>query len=247
MPKNKKILLALIVAAALVVAMCFIYLDFSLLFGIRESNYPSKFIKRIDVILAAVVVAAAGKQRLSRKDNLLVGITFLAIFCAEASFIINNTIAAIVFFVICQILLIIRNGNGLRNKLQITKDISTRRKLVFSGAGIMVVLILIITFVFYPILKLSAFFFIFILYGLIVSISLWIGLVDYILDLFPKKNSLMIGIGMICFFVSDIFVGLNIVLKPSSLQLLVSSLIWILYIPAIMLLAFSCYNYSEDY
>lgn len=246
MDKNKKIGITIIVVLASIVAIWFMYLDFSYLFGFIQNTYPSNIIKRIDVFLIAIIVAISGKDSLNKKDSILLKLTFIAICCAEMAFLLGSTYVGIGFFLICQIFLIIRNGQGLKEKLFSIEKSSTKLKLIGCGVAIFSIFALIIVFVFYPILKLSVFLFVFIVYGLVLSLSFWVGEVNYILGLFPKKNSLMVSIGMACFFFSDILVGLIIILKSGTVYQLSYCFIWVLYVPAITLLAFSGYKYIES-
>ncbi len=245
MDKNKKKSITMIVILASLVAIWYMYLDFSNLFGFIENTFPSSIIKRIDVFLITIIVAIAGKDSLSKKDSVLLKIAFIAICCAEMAFLLHSTYGGIGFFLLSQILLTLRNGQGLKQKLFSIGDKWTKLKLIAWGIGIFLIFSLIIAFVFYPILKLSLFLFIFIVYGTVLSVSFWVGEANYILGLFPKKNSLMVAISMACFFFSDILVGLIMIIKSGIIYQLANCFIWVLYAPAIMLLAFSGYKHSD--
>lgn len=242
MSKNKKIFLRCTVIIASLVAVWYMYLDFSKLLGFRDSTYPAYLIKRIDVVCAVLVVLATGKDALLKKDSFLLKLSFIAICLAEVFFVLSNTFGGIGFFLVCQILLSIRNSQGMKNKLSSLKDSSTKKKLIFCGIGISVLYVMILCFVFYPILKISTFLFIFFVYGLFLSVSFFIGVASHILELFPRKNTLLISIGIAAFYFSDILVGLLIVLKEGLLNDLAGSFIWVLYAPAIFMLAFSGYK-----
>ena len=245
MDKNKKLSIKIIVILASLIAIWYMYLDFSNLFGFIENTFPSSIIKRIDVFLITIIVAISGKDSLRQKDSVLLKIAFIAICCAELAFLLHSTYGGIGFFLLSQILLIIRNGQGLKQKLFSIEDKSTKFKLIGWGIGIFLIFSVIIAFVFYPILKLSLFLFIFILYGTVLSVSFWVGEANYILGLFPKKNSLMVATAMACFFFSDILVGLVMIMKSGIIYQLANCFIWVLYTPAIMLLVFSGYRYSD--
>jgi hypothetical protein len=81
-------------------------------------------------------------------------------------------------------------------------------------------------------------------YLIILSASLWSGLASNILGLLPLRNSKMVAIGMISFFCCDVFVGLDAVMEAGLPWLLANSIIWVFYIPALVLLALSCYRYN---
>lgn len=251
MGRIKKYIISILIMLIFLVAIVYMYLDFSHLFGLIEDSYPSSLIKRLDVFMIAVIVAISGKDRLSKKDSVLLKITFIAICCAEISFVLHNFFEGIAFFFIAQVLLILRNGQGLKQKLTVI-DKTSKLKLIGCGIAILAIYILIFTFAFYPILELSPlllafmFYVLFMVYALALSMSLWVGMANYLLGLFPKKNSLMVCIGMICFFVSDFLVGLTILTNSDEfVYKLAYSFIWPLYMPAILLLALSGYKYNE--
>jgi hypothetical protein len=81
-----------------------------------------------------------------------------------------------------------------------------------------------------------------VLYGLILSISLWAGIANFVLSLFPDKNSKVIAIAMVFFYLGDILVGLDGLLSSGPIWLIATSLIWVFYTPAITLLAISSYK-----
>jgi hypothetical protein len=246
MDKNKKTSITIMVILASLVGIWYVYLDFSTLFRSIDNSFPSSIIKRISVFVITIIVAISGKDSLSKKDSALLKIAFIAICCAEMAFLLHSTYGGIGFFLLSQILLIIRNGQGLKQKLFAIENKSTKLILFAWGIGIVLVYSLIISFVFYPILKSSPLLYMFIAYGTVLCVSFWVGEANYILELFPKKNSLMVSIAMACFFFSDILVGLVMVIKSGIIYQLANCTIWILYAPAIMLLAFSGYKYSDS-
>lgn len=244
MINNKRSLIFAIIIIAFVIGLWYIYLDFSRFFGARGDTFPSSLIKRIEVVLAFFIVLLTGKHKLNQKDSILMKLTFIAICFAEVGFLLSKTYVGIFFFLICQIFLIFRNGQNLKQNL-ISIQKKDLYKLIVSGVVIFVVLLLLIAGIFYPALKFTNFLFIMFIYGMTLSISLWVGLASYFLNLFPRKNSLMILIGMICFFVSDFLVGIHLVMKHDTfVWLLANSFVWVLYNPAIILLALSGYDYD---
>ena len=244
MKKNKKIIITALLILISLVAVVYTYLDFSFLFGLIENSYPSSIIKRINVVLISIIVAISGKDSLNSKDSVLLKTTFIAVCFAELSFVLNSLFGGIVFFFIAQVLLILRNSPGLKQKLSSASEAS-KLKLLDCSTIILALYVLIFRFVFYPVLKSSPLLMAFMLYASVLSISLWIGIANYLLGLFPKKNSLMVCIGMACFFISDILVGLSIITDSDVVYLISNSFIWVLYIPAILLLALSGYKYNE--
>ena len=85
-----------------------------------------------------------------------------------------------------------------------------------------------------------------VLYGMMISISLWTAIANYLLKLFPKTNSIMISLGMIFFVLCDINVGLSLILPASLTRTISLNLIWVFYTPALTLLALSRYRYKPS-
>lgn len=245
MSQSKKRLITGCIIVASLITILFMCLDFSNLFGIIEKTYP-RSIKRISVLFAALIVAILGKDSISKKDALLMKFSFLAICGAELLFFLGSTYGGIGAFLVSHILLTIRNSQGLRQRLLTLDNKSTKLKFIGSGIAIYAFFILILWFVFFPILKFSLLLYILLAYGLILSTSFWGGAANYILELLPKKNSLMVLIGIACFFFSDILVGLVVIKYPEPYYSIANSFIWVLYIPAIILLALSCYKPKEQ-
>jgi hypothetical protein len=245
MSKTKeKVITGCIIVASLI-TIFYIFLDFFELFGLINHTYPYS-IRRISVLFVALIVAIVGKDNLSKKDALLMKLSFLVICCAEFSFFIGSTYSAIGFFLLSHILLTIRNSQGLRQKLLTNDNKLAKLKLIGSGIAIFLIYTLLICFVFFPMLKFSLLLYIIIVYGLILSASFWAGAANYILGLLPKKNSLMVFIGIACFFFSDILVGLVVIKYPEPYYSIANCFIWVIYIPAIILLALSCYKPKEQ-
>jgi len=239
----KRLYIKLMLSFTAVLGACFIALDFSRFLN-RDYSYdifPSALLKRICVIIAAVIAWSVGRDGLSPKDSRLMKAAFIFAVFGEAAFLFKERAIGVGMFALCQTLLIIRNSTGLRYKLA-RAGTKQKRGLVISG-------IIIIISVIFPFL--SGYFFktditlnIAYLYGIILSISLWAGLACNILGLLPQANARMAAWGMICFFCCDVLVGLDAVLEAGLPWLLANSFIWVFYIPALVLLALSCYRYN---
>ncbi len=245
MAKRKKLYITIIVFIISALGIWFATLDFTRLFGQNYSYdiYPGALLKRIDVILAAFIALAVGKDGLSLRDSRRMKAAFMFIILGEAAFAIGERIFGIGMFSVCQTLLIVRNSTGLSNRL---KHASHKQKkgLIISGFIVMLTIV-VFPFVFASLIKLSTALMVVFLYGIILSISLWAGLASNILALLPIRNSRMVAVGMICFYCCDVLVGLDAVMEVGTPWLFVNSFIWIFYIPALVLLALSCYRYDN--
>lgn len=243
MTRRKRLYLAIVVTIILSLGIWSMILDFSRFFRLNFSYdiYPSALLKRINVMLAAIIVWTVGKDGLSSIDSKMMKAIFLFICFAEGAFALGWREAGICLFAVCQILLTIRNSTGLIHSLTHASLIQKKRLLISS----LVIFFMLAVFpiLFSPLIIIHRPIFIVYLYGLLLSTSLWAGLTNNILGIFPKKNSRMAAIGMVCFYCCDVLVGLDAVLEEGLPWLTANSFIWVFYIPALVLLALSSYRY----
>lgn len=244
MTKGKKLYVSIILFIIIVFYIWFIILDFTRFFtqNYNYDIYPSALLKRINVILAAFIAWAAGRDGLSLKDNRRMNAAFAFIILGEAAFIIGERVFGVGMFAVCQTLLILRNSTGMCYGFNHANQ-KQKKGLIISGL-ILMLFIIVLTSMFASLTKISIELIVVYLYGIILSLSLWAGLASNILVLLPKRNSKMVADGMICFYCCDVLVGLDAVMEIGIPWLFVNSFIWIFYIPALVLLALSCYKYN---
>ena len=242
MSVNKRLVIKSIILSIACISIFTIVLDLSRLSGTNHlsKTFNNDFIKRINVILAALLVWLSGKDSLDKHDVTRMKIVFMAIGCAEVLFLLAKPAQAIGFFVVCQCILVSRHCTGLNNKLK-RADSSQKRKLALISLTLITLLFSGVT-ILYPLTDSNTPILMGVLYGLILSISLWAGIANFILSLFPEKNSKIIAIAMVFFYLGDILVGLDGLLSSGPLWLIATSLIWVFYTPAITLLAISSYK-----
>ena len=245
MSKTKKTLMAVLLIVITAVYILTTVLDFSRVIGAwtRYTSLPVEYIKRINVLMAAGIILLAGKNSLSLQDQALMVHVFLVILMGEAFFLAGQPEAAIVCFALCQILLTKRHGKGIFAAL---KKAGKLQIYCLLGIGLLLALSLVMFIdCFHEYDINSSLFLVGCCYGLILCISLWTGLANDILALYPSPNSRMIAAGMLCFFCCDILVGLDGLLGSGLLWQVARSLIWVFYTPAITLLALSCCRYKK--
>ncbi|ATW27091.1 hypothetical protein [Candidatus Formimonas warabiya] len=244
MSTNKRRYLLFLMILFLAVTGWYLYWDFSGFFascGLYQP-YPGNLIKRINIMLATMMVWSAGKDRYDLTDNRRMKVIFLILWGGEVSFLLGKTFAGIGFFALCQFLLIRRNGRGLIRSLKCAGE---KQKTKLKLLGFMIVCIPLVAVAFcYPLLR-GHLFFIALFYEVLLSISLWVGLANYLIGLFPKKNAKMVALGMMCFYWSDFFMALGHIIEVNLVWLFVNSAIWILYTWALLFLALSCYKYHS--
>lgn len=246
MASNKRLAIAIILMAAIIIFVFTVALDLSRYFGFYDfySAYPNDLLKRINVLLAAALVWTAGKGSLNHKDNRLMKLVFIVICIGEVFFLLAKPAIAIGVFAVCQALLIFRHSKGLTLKLV---KAGIRQKVPLLLWAAVLALAIITTFIqLYPVQEYRALAVIAVSYWSILSLSVWTAQANYILGIFPKPNAKMAAVGMVCFYFCDICVGLDGILSGSTIWMLANSLIWIFYTPAITLLALSCYKYEAS-
>lgn len=247
MSKGKKLLIHICIYLILILYIWFAVLDFSRFFGLKyyygiDTSY---ILKRITVVLAAAIAWAAGKDGFEARDSRLMKPVFIAVCFGELAFFLNRFDIGIGLFAVCQTILIIRNGKGLKGKL---KYASRRQKDKPKLAAVVITMSLAaVAVIFYPVLNNNKFIPLACLYGLILGTSLWTGIANWVLGLFPAINSKMTALGMLCFYCCDILVGPDAIMNIGFAWLIVNSLIWVFYTPALTLLALSCYRYQQRF
>lgn len=244
MRNSKKLYVSVIVIIILALSVCFMLLDFSRFLTLNYSYdiFPSAILKRICVILAAAIAWSVGRDGLTPPDSRLINAAFLFACFGEIAFVYKSRAFGIFMFCLCQLLLTIRNGAGLRGRLEYAGFI---KKLGLSALFFFLVhLVIVFVRVFGTLSKPDLTSLIVCFYAAVLSISLWTSLACAVLALLPAVNSRLAAAGVCCFFCCDILVGLDAVLEAGVPWLLANSFIWIFYIPALVMLALSSYSYD---
>lgn len=243
MSKTKKLYIRMLLCVIAALCIWFSILDFSRFAGMDYTYdiFPSAMLKRINIILAVLVVWAAGKDGLGAGDGLRMKGAFFFALLGEALFVMRFFMEGVLMFALCQALLTIRNGMGIRNGFKLA---GAGQKLILAILGtVLLVILAVFTAITGVLGGYSAANVLVYSYGIILSISLWTAVAAAVLELLPKKNARMAACGMVCFFFCDICVGLDAFLPQGLPWLLANSFIWVFYIPALVLLALSCYRY----
>lgn len=227
----------------------FIYLDFARFFaedGIYgPASFSSLFLKGGVVLFTTLLVFFIGSDGLSIRDTRRLRLMAVLVVVADLTMILGKTAVGILMFAAVQSVLMQRNSKYFRRGFRWANG-KRRILLLVSGLVLLVSTLLLQIFVFYPLLQGRALQWVIIGYALFVSASTWFAVANYILRLFPRPNSAMVAVGMLCFLVCDFNVGLLLALPAGFGRMLVESLIWIFYTPALTLLALSGYAYSEE-
>lgn len=246
MTYKKRTLVITLICVIIFVCGSFLTLDLYRFYisGTGIKSIDSTPIKKLIPLLCALIVLIIGKDGINKNDTKKLMLIYALICFADTALIFDMIIPGIGLFAVCQVLLIWRNGAGISKLLsggELGKD---RNALIICAAVILAVIVLIMSFIFYPILHGSPLFFAMLGYVVLLGASLWTSFANYKLKLFPRRNSILVLTGMILFFLGDFLVGLDLALKEGFYWLVVSSMVWIIYTPSITLIALSGYRYE---
>lgn len=193
--------------------------------------------------ISFILVWNIDEDCIDRKDRFLQRLSFAFIMCADFCMVLLNPVLlalgiktgdgimtlGILFFMVVQTCLIVRHS---RNTLSMYR--SDRHSL--AGHVAIEVLLLLVTaipaagIIYLSTHKTNV---IFMIYAFYLIISLYVAWGTIRRRFFPKKNAWMIAIGMTCFFLCDLNIGL------STLSPLMNTFVWVFYTPALLLLALS--------
>ncbi len=236
MNKGKKLYVFIAAAIISVFYIWFAILDFSR-FGSLDLTYdifPSGILKRTAVMLAASIAWLAGQDGL--------GYAFVFACLGEAAFALRLRSFGLAMFFVCQALLIIRNSQGFRRAYK-HASVLQRKSLLIASVIIALAYVSALAYAAgstgFNAVAVAVY-----VYWSILNLSLLSAVACFILQLLPEKNAAMVCAGVFCFYCCDILVGLDAALDPGLPWLLANSFIWVFYIPALLLLALSCYKYD---
>lgn len=233
-----------IISLVLIIAGAFIGLDLVKYFNVSSlEGIYSMLLKAAIVLLTSLLAFNIGGQGLSGKDESLLKLIYLFIILADLSLVIfDRPYLGIVIFFLVQSCLIYRNGSYIHGRY---RYIEVFDKLAIIFASLLIVMLLIYLNLIRSRLDDLLLFILFIVYGIIKSLSLLTSFLSFKLKVFPKINRVLLLVGVICFYICDINVGLTMTFKGDSLGNLSSLLTWIFYTPALTLIALSGYDFNN--
>ncbi len=246
-PKKKRNIFIILIFI-LIISLGFILLDFLPLIHpkLQQPVLISYSFKAMIVLLTTILVFMIGKDCISKRDANMMKLIFSLIILADASLVVvPHPLIGISLFFFVQLGLTLRNSLGMSKKIGFKRNNKIRGSLFINTVLVTVLFILILMRIINRHMDDKLLLIIMVLYGLMISISLWTALANYLLGLFPRVNSIMVSLGMVFFVLCDINVGLYLVLPSGLIKIIFSNLIWVFYTPALTLLALSGYNYKN--
>lgn len=216
----------------------------------------TRLAKTLTSFLIFALALSIGRDGLDPADTRRLRNAFVAIFAGDVLFLLDEITPtfdylAVLAFLVGQVLMILRNGHGLRRYWGSQAAATGRSVDVLMGAGILLATaaLFVVTLLEHlrgtPMLPVVA------VYAVVLDLSLWTGWMTLRTSQFPRRNAVLIAAGALCFFLGDYLVGFNLSLEPSLARTVTVFLTWVFYAPAITLFALSGYRwyprYHDDY
>ncbi len=210
----------------------------------------SRIAKTVTSFLIFLLALSIGDDGINEADPRKLRWAFVAIFAGDLMFLLDEIdpvfdYVAILSFLVSQVLLALRNGQGFRAYFRRKSGIGDYVGDVLLGLAVLVITGLLFVLTLLENLKGSPMLYVVIIYALFLDLSLWTGWVALRVRYFPKVNANLIVLGATCFFIGDYLVGFNLSLEPSVQRATTVFLTWVFYAPAITLLALSGYRWSK--
>lgn len=211
----------------------------------QKAAFAMKFC--VSVLCATVAFLIPKDDALSTKDYKLIKTSFGFIVLADFLLVLLQNFLSdkyhdlingigIGVFMIVQTLLIIRHATGIRSDKEHHSHMRFKciSALSIYIPGIVAVLILHSLMSEKMLIEIS-------IYAAMVTTSTWFGVNTLTRDTFPKRNRTLIAAGMLFFLCCDISVGV-MTFGPTLASKIATSVVYVFYTPALLLLAFSGYK-----
>ena len=248
--KGKQTRVLILVGLIVALTASFLTLDWTQhALGIVRISDPERLYSRLTKTLASFLIfllaLGVGADGIDAGDPKRLRRAFVAMFAGDFLFLMDEfnpafDYAAILSFLVGHVLILIRNGHGLRAYWREGKhraaDIGTAIAIVALTAGLFIATLL-------SRLQGSPMLYVLIVYAVVLDVSLWMGWASLRIGYFPRANALLIAAGATLFFVGDYLVGFNLSLPLSIERATTIFMTWVFYAPAIALFALSGYRW----
>ncbi|HEX2979132.1 MAG TPA: hypothetical protein VHO48_02605 [Anaerolineaceae bacterium] len=230
----------------------FISIDWMNYLSGTDSIYPA-YIKPVISLLCLVIACGALRFGLDRKDARLLAVIYACILIVDVTMSIYvyappSTLTSTAFLIgaalsiVAHLLLIVRHARGFAFLRSAKKSWLYRFGFPLAFYLPVIVILLLLT----PQLNRVNQFWPSIVYALILTTSLWIAWETVRQKLFPRPNAWLIALGVTSWFITEL-VGVVHNIEIGALSDIAMNLTWLFYMPAILLLAFSGYRWSDSH
>lgn len=251
--KQKRV--CILVGLIILLAASFLTFDWTqYYFGLVRVSDPellyTRIAKTLTSFLIFVLALSVGDDGINESDPRKLRWAFVVIFAGDLMFLANEIhsafdYAAILSFLVGQVLLVLRNGQGFRAYFRRKSGIGAYAGDILLGLAILIITGLLFALTLLENLQGSPLLYVIAVYALFLDLSLWTGWTALRAGYFPKANAILIALGSTCFFIGDYLVGFNLSLEPSLQRAMTVFLTWVFYAPAIALLALSGYRWDK--
>lgn len=235
-----------IILGIALLALGFMGLDWSRLL-LRPENLEVSTLSNVLKVgvsfLAAVIAWRARGHGLSARDERTFMILFGLVFVADVCFVVNLAPVGIVLFAIFQGMLAKRNLMGWRE----ARSALAEKRFLLAGIAAAVAASLGATvYGIYALQGVTPLLFVIAVYVTFLWASVVAAWVARYSGAFPATNARLMSVGMLLFLFCDITVAGNLALPPTSLaRVVTSSLTWMFYAPALVLIACSAWRQAD--
>lgn len=243
-----------LILVGLIVALTASFLTFDwtqYAFGIVRVSDPEWLYSRLTKTLASFLIfllaLGVGADGIDAGDPKRLRRAFVAMFAGDFLFLMDEfnpaaDYAAVLAFLVGHVLILIRNGHGLRAYLREGKH---RAADIATAVGIVGLTVALFVATLLPHLRGSPMLYVLLAYSVVLDASLWMGWASLRIGYFPRANALLIATGATLFFVGDYLVGFNLSLPLSIERATTVFGTWVFYAPAIALFALSGYRWAH--
>jgi hypothetical protein len=210
-----------------------------------ESDFPAPagFVR---TALCAVLVWMMGSSALETRDGRLLGVAFAITLIADWFLIVKNELKiGTLIFLAVHTTLIIRHAQGFGESVAPERRARNVPLLVgtavvaYGGAATLLWMTA-------PGLEAKGVFWIDAVYLLFLATSMWMAWGVLIRRFYPARNAWFIAVGTTAFYACDVSVGLAAVYAGTTFGSILNNLVGFFYSPALVMLAFSGYRWSEE-
>jgi hypothetical protein len=223
-------------------------------FGLARISDPelmySRITKTVTSFLIFMLALSVGDDGINDTDPRKLRWAFVAIFAGDLMLLLDEIhpafdYAAVLSFLVSQVLLALRNGQGFRAYFRRKSGIVDYVGDILLALAVLAITGLLFVLTLLENLKGSPMLYVVPVYALFLDLSLWTGWTALRARYFPKTNATLIAVGATLFFIGDYLVGFNLSLEPSAQRVVTVFMTWVFYAPAITLLALSGYRWSK--
>ncbi|MBN1689687.1 MAG: hypothetical protein JW901_01535 [Dehalococcoidia bacterium] len=195
--------------------------------------------------ISAILVFLIGKDGFNRGDTKRLVLAYAAIAIGDIFLVFDINMIGMLVFAVAHVFFIIRNGWGFRSYLA-QKSASNRTWDILSALLILAIAGGAMAWFFLPAMGPSLMFYLLLVYSLFLGVSLWAAWAAVRIGFMPRANAWLVAIGLSCFFVSDLLVGVHFATQPGQFQTCAIYITWLFYTPGLVLPALSGYRLGRQ-